>query len=469
MKLSTRFALCVAVLVPLLVLVSGTLVTWLAVRDLHAERDRRISAKLAALAPLATTYTQRARVLPPTPGSRAERRLSTAALGENGAGGVFVELPGEEPLVIGDVPVTLPVRGAASPADMSDRDGSRWRYAVTALGGAGRAGRLWVFEPQSQLDAQVARLRGRLLAGVLIAAAAGAAAGFGLGRYAVRPLSALARRAGALDRAPGRRLPTASRVTEIDELARLLNELLDRRDAAVARTAEALETARAFAATAAHELRTPLTSMGTNLGLLTHPELDEPGRREILDDLTAEHHRIQRLITMLRQLARGELLDAASFAAVDLTDLVDAAVEDAGRRHPHATIVHAPAEPTPVRAWVEGLRLVIDNLLDNAAVHGAAPSGRPTIEIALTRTPESAALTITDDGPGIPDALRPRIFDRFTRRPGSPGSGLGLTLVHQQVVLHGGTVTVTAPPTGTGTRITVTLPLAGSTTSQPTR
>nr|BFE81690.1 hypothetical protein GCM10020093_042910 [Planobispora longispora] len=273
-------------------------------------------------------------------------------------------------------------------------------------------------------------------------------------------------------------------MTEIDELAGLLNELLDRRDAAVARTGEALETARAFAATAAHELRTPLTSMGANLGLLDHPGLDPAERAETVADLIAEHSRMQRLITLLRGLARGDLIDPATFTGTDLTEIVAAAAEDARSRHPGAVITIALADGPRVRGWEEGLRVIVDNLLDNAAIHGADPHGRATITVTLsfsatsavpvppspalpasTATPAPdgggvAVLVVQDAGPGIPPADRERVFARFHRRTGSPGSGLGLTLVRQQVALHGGAVTVTGSHGGAGTRVEVRLPAA---------
>ncbi len=256
----------------------------------------------------------------------------------------------------------------------------------------------------------------------------------------------------------GGRLTTVSGVVEIDELAHLINELLDRRDAAVARKDNALEAARAFAATAAHELRTPLTSMSTNISLLAHPDLTDTDRAEIIADLGVENGRIHRLITMLRLLARGELLDPATFSAVDLTELVDVAVEDARRRHPHAAVATSMDEGVIVRGWAEGLRMIVDNLLDNAAIHGADDAGRATVEVTLSRTDDEAGLVVKDVGPGIPAGQRHLVFDRFHRRADSPGSGLGLTLAYQQAVLHGGTLTVGSPPGGPGTWVRLLLP-----------
>ncbi|GAA3231598.1 HAMP domain-containing sensor histidine kinase [Actinocorallia longicatena] len=454
MRLSTRFAVCVAVLVPVLVALSGLLVLRLAVDDLASERDRHLADRLRALVPIATTYGQQSR-RPRGAGEVLQERISAAATGD---GGVWIEPARSKPMIVGTVPADLPAP-SATPATSPD---GVWRYATTPLGADGRLGRLWVFVPESPLAAQVSHLRGQLLLATLLAAAVGAVAGFGLGRIAVRPLSGLRRQAAEVDLRPGgSRLSTASGVTEIDDLARLVNDLLDRRDRAVLRTGEALETARAFAATAAHELRTPLTSMSANIGLLSHPNLSPEDHKEIVIDLDGEQARMQRLITMLRQLARGELLAPESFVEVDLAAVAGLAAEDAQRRHPDAVIVADLPEQRIVLGWSEGLRLVVDNLLDNAAIHGAGPGGGARVDLTVDHDGTSVLLRVRDHGPGIPADRHHQVFDRFSRRGGSPGSGLGMTLVRQQAVLHGGTAEIEPAPPGGGASILVRLPTSG--------
>jgi two-component system sensor histidine kinase PrrB len=467
-RLSTRFAVCVAVLVPLLVSLAGLIVLSVASHDMRAERDRQLTVRLRALTTTAAVYARRARPLSRIPPDIAAQRLTGAALGADSPGGVYVEVPGAEPLIIGDVPAALPAAAMKGPATFVDGT-RRWRYVMAGLGARNTPARLWVFEPEQRLAGQLALLRRRLLLVTLAAVGAGAAAGFGLGRFAVRPLAVLRRQARAIDRPPlaGARLATSSGVTEIDELAVLLNHLLDRRDAAVARTGEALESARAFAATAAHELRTPLTSMGTNLSLLDHPDLDPAERAEILADLSSEHGRIQRLITMLRQLARGELLDPATFADVDLTEVVATAVEESRRRHPHAAITSRLWNDLVVRGSAEGLRVIVDNLIDNAATHGVDADGHAVISVLLTVADGAAVLAVQDAGRGIDRADRESVFARFHRRAGSPGSGLGLTLVRQQAMRHGGAAVVADLRDGAGTRIEVRLPVAGPAVPHP--
>jgi signal transduction histidine kinase len=467
-RLSTRFAVCVAVLVPLLVGLSGIIAVSVAAHDMRAERDRQLTVRMRALTATAGVYARRARPRSVIPPDVAAQRLAGVALGADSPGGVYVEVTGAEPLIVGDVPTALPTGGGRGPATFT-RGERRWRYVMTELGGRNAAARLWVFEPDERLTRQLALLRRRLALVTLAAVGVGAAAGFGLGRFAVRPLAVLRGQARDIDRPPlaGARLATTSGVTEIDELAVLVNHLLDRRDVAVGRTAEALETARAFAATAAHELRTPLTSMGTNLSLLDHPGLDRAERAEILADLAGEHGRMQRLVTMLRQLARGELLDPATFAEVDLAEIVAAAAEESRRRHPHAAISTRLPGELLVRGSAEGLRVIALNLLDNAAIHGVTASGHAMIDVTLTPVDGAAVLAVQDSGPGIPLADRDAVFARFHRGAGSRGTGLGLTLVRQQAMRHGGGAAV-AEPHGGGTRIEVWLPAAGQ-ADHPTR
>jgi signal transduction histidine kinase len=109
-----------------------------------------------------------------------------------------------------------------------------------------------------------------------------------------------------------------------------------------------------------------------------------------------------------------------------------------------------PEEPVAVRGWEPGLRLLVDNLVENAARHG-----RPEGQVLVTLTADGV-LHVDDDGEGVPADQRERIFEPFARIDGTgrPGSGLGLALVAQQARHHGATVTVDDAPLG-GARFTV--------------
>jgi two-component system sensor histidine kinase PrrB len=115
----------------------------------------------------------------------------------------------------------------------------------------------------------------------------------------------------------------------------------------------------------------------------------------------------------------------------------------------------SPEERQTVNGWPDGLRLLVDNLLENAVRHGGS-----SVSVTLRRLDgESLLLSVEDDGPGVPSVEREHVFERFQRGSGAvgPGSGLGLALVAQQASLHGGSVEVGNSPLG-GASFDVRLP-----------
>ncbi|MFJ3661544.1 sensor histidine kinase [Streptomyces sp. NPDC090119] len=456
MKLSTRVGLAVGCTVPLLVLASGWLLTHLVARDLHRAGDQHLRQRAAAIAPDARALLRASAGHRPKIADQRERRLFSAALDVGvrvqGPDGVFSGGPQPGPSA------RLP-RRATGPVTI--RDGARsWRGLARPVPG----GTLWVFAPDTADRAQVLLVRRRVVFTALLAAPASGLLAWLLASGASAPLRRLTRRTAGLDpRTSGvRPEPERTGVTEVDELGATLRTVLARYDEQAARTAEALDTARSFSSAAAHELRTPLMSMGTNLDVLALPGLPEPDRDEALTDLRLEHARLLHLLVMLRELGRGDLVEAETFDAVELADLADAAVAEVRRRDRGADIT-LDAEPgLTVPGWEPGLRLLLDNLLANALAHGRDPAGVARIRVDVRRAGEQAVVVVADQGPGIPHEYRERLFERFQRGPHSTGSGLGLTLVAQQTALHRGSVGVTDGPQGTGARFEVRLPLDGT-------
>jgi two-component system, OmpR family, sensor histidine kinase PrrB len=468
-RLSTRIALAVGVVVPLLVLGSGWIMVRLVVRDVHAQGDAHLRERSTAVLPEARNLLRAmANDRPASVEQARERRLFTTALDVGirvtGPGGTVTG--GPQP----SASVTLPAAAKAS-APVTVSDGKRsWRVLAKPVSVArpATAGILWLFSSDTAGQAQIGQVRRRILTvAVLTAPVAGLAAWAAAARLA-RPLLLLQRRAGGIDpRTSATRLDhTPTRVPEIDDLARTLQTVLARYDEQAGRTAEALATARSFSAAASHELRTPLMSMRINLDVLDGTPEPEPAERaEIIADLRAEHERLLGLLVMLRALAQGDLVEADAFAPVDLADLLESAVTDLRRERPGARVTVHSAPGCVVHAWPPGLRSAVDNLLTNAAVHGADAGGTARVDVVLRPgdDPASLSLTVSDHGPGIPAADRDAVFQRFRRRPDSPGSGLGLTLVAQQIALHGGTIAVTGRPDGTpGAHVTVWLPRASA-------
>ncbi|WP_369243853.1 sensor histidine kinase [Streptomyces sp. R41] len=461
MRLSTRIALAVGATVPVLVLATGWLLLRLVATDLHDEQDTHLRERATAVAKDARGLLRASAADRSAAVEQArERRLFTSALD------VGVRLIGPEETFVGgpqpDEGVALP-KSAAVPVTLR-ADGRSWRVLSTRVTGSrpGVRGTLWLFAPDTAGESQLRLVRRRVVTVALLAAPLSALLAGAVATRASRPLRRLRDRASGLDpRSNTARLEhVATRIAEVDDLAHTLQTVLTRYDEQAARTAEALATARSFASAASHELRTPLMSMQTNLEILTeHPELPGPDRDEVLGDLRREHARLLGLLVMLRELGRGDLVEADAFGRVDLADVVEASAQEQRRHHPLARISIDCAVGLRVHGWEPGLRVVVDNLLANALVHGCE-DGRPAqVEITLRASGGSAVLVVDDRGPGIRPDQRSEVFQRFKRRPDSPGSGLGLTLVAQQIDLHRGRIRILNPPTGPGTRIEVTLPL----------
>jgi two-component system sensor histidine kinase PrrB len=141
---------------------------------------------------------------------------------------------------------------------------------------------------------------------------------------------------------------------------------------------------------------------------------------------------------------------------VDLGEIVDTAVATARGRDPERVIeFSAPDTGLELDGWPDGLRLLVENLLDNAINHGR---GRVRVELDRDGSASGLELSVHDEGPGVPESERGLIFQRFARgaAAGSSGTGLGLALVAQQAALHGGEVEVGDSPLG-GARFTVRL------------
>ncbi|MFD3510361.1 ATP-binding protein [Nocardia sp. NPDC058666] len=259
--------------------------------------------------------------------------------------------------------------------------------------------------------------------------------GWVLAGFAARPLRRLANATheiDTLDELP----PLSGRGNrEAEELSDAINRMLARLEAAHGETRQALDSARDFAAVCAHELRTPLTSMRTDLQVLAGPDLPADQRGPVLADVLAAEGQIERTLSDLERLAVGELTDQGAFEPFELCETLDRAVQNARRANPGVDITLSECDPVPVHGLPGGIMLIVTNAVTNAVVHGQATR----VTVAARATDNGVEITVDDNGTGIPDTLSPTAFDRFAKRPGSPGSGLGLALVQQQAQLHSGT------------------------------
>lgn len=369
--------------------------------------------------------------------------------------GVRVVTGAEEPLVLGRFPRRAPIPDDDQIADVS-ADGAGWRVLTIRFDPIGPQAETVVqfAESLAPTDRELATIRRRIAVVGLVALVVAGVVGWLAGSVSTAPLRRLARQAAA----GGGRYTEHQGVREVDELARALNEAADRVRAEMSTSDAALAAARGFTADASHELGTPLTAMGADLDVLAaHPDLPVEEREEIVAELRLAHGRMLDLLAMLRALARGEQQGPRSFEPVELADVVDDAVDEIRRRNPYVRVQAVVPRSVVVAGWEPGLRLVVENLLRNAVVHGRRAGA---IGVVLRTTGESVELVVDDDGAGFGDGDPRRLLGRFARGSADqPGSGLGLALVDQQVSLHGGSIDLGESPAG-GARVFVTLPSA---------
>jgi two-component system sensor histidine kinase PrrB len=409
------------------------------------------------------------RAVRPPPGSGAFEEAAPGRPGPPGLlaeSGSFVRVIGDGQVVqtAGDVPgeglPESPEPGFATVA----ADGGEWRTLTIELppreGFFGSAERLIQFGAdagplEDRIDSMQRRVALISVLGIgLTVLLAGMLAG-----PALAPLSRLRRAVAGITstRDLSLRLPEREGGREVDELAHGVNEMLARLEESASETERALEATRRFAGDVGHEVRTPLTSMRANIDAVRrNPSMPEAQRRQILDDVAREQEDLVAVLDALQALARGDAAAALPREPVDMAEVADAAVAAARRRHPESRVaLSAAAGEHLVTGWPDGLRLLVDNLIENAVRHGGSLA-----EVGLRRDRQGGLLlTVDDDGPGIPEGDRARVFERFARgeQSTSPGSGLGLALVAQQAQLHGGDVAVGDSPAG-GARFTVRLP-----------
>jgi two-component system sensor histidine kinase PrrB len=364
--------------------------------------------------------------------------------------GSFVQLAFGDQVVEqrGDVPPEAPAPPRQDGFATIDIAGSSWRSLTVSLRGPADP-RLQVLSSLERVDERVASTRRLIIIVGLLALALTGLGAWLFSSFAVRPLARLQAGAARVGGAEDLSTPLPDEgPDEVRSLAGALNAMLARLNASTT-------ALRRFAADAGHELRTPLTSLRANLDALErNPDLPEPQRAALLRESTAEQERIVHLLDGLTALARGEAADALPREDVELADLVDAAMYGARRRHPGVVFELEDAiGDARVHGWANGLRLIVDNLLDNAALHGGQ-----LVRVSLSHEDGRLVLRVADNGPGIPEADRARLLEPFARGDsGAPGTGLGLAIVAQQVALHGGALEMGDAPLG-GLRTEIRLP-----------
>ncbi|MGW1207482.1 ATP-binding protein [Streptomyces cyaneofuscatus] len=340
-----------------------------------------------------------------------------------------------------------PARGEVSSddPDVSDGtatvDGKQADYRFAAVEATTPAGLTLTVHAGAPLAAEqeaVDTVRGAMLTGLPLLLAVVAGVTWLVTRRALRPVEGIRREMAAITASEdlARRVPEPGSRDEIAALARTTNETLTVLEASV-------ERQRRFVADASHELRSPIASLRTQLEVAeAHPELlDLPGA-------VADTVRLQVLAADLLLLARLDAGEKPGAARLEVGALVREEVSQrTGDRIP-VTVEVAEDASYEVNGSRGQLVRVIGNLLDNAQRHAA---NRITVQVAADGG--GVRVEVRDDGAGVPDDERERIFERFVRLDDARsrddgGAGLGLAIARDVATRHGGTLTVHRAPEG---------------------
>ncbi len=350
---------------------------------------------------------------------------------------------------VGTSPRLVPLDGV-----QDDTETESYRAWGLRADGPGGPVAIVVGDSLESVDEATSALRKGLLVGVPLLVALMAAGTWVIVSRSLRPVERIRSEVSTLSSSDlSRRVPVPPTRDELERLAVTMNEMLGRVEDGVLRQRE-------FVADASHELQSPLTSLRTQLEVIrAHPGADWS---TAASDLLADTLRMERLVRDLLALARQDAgLEAARRGLVDL----DVVLTEELRRVRTTTSVDVRAlrvDASPVRGDPDDLARLLRNLLENAVAHAAT---RVTVTL---RSQEQAVLEVADDGPGIPEDQRERVFERFARVEGDrartesalTGTGLGLAIARGVAVRHDGRLVVADVP-GPGATFVLTLPLAG--------
>jgi len=299
----------------------------------------------------------------------------------------------------------------------------------------------------------------RLLEGIALAApptlGLAVLVGLFLAGRALKPMQAVTQTARELTAGDlSRRIALPGPNDEIKQLA-------DTFDGMLARLEAAFRSQQSFVADASHELRTPLTILQGHADLaLSDPKTDAQQYRRALEIVSAETHRLSRVVASLLTLARA---DAGRLTVVrEPVDLAELCEETLCRLRPLAerrTLTYEGPEPLVVVGDSDWLRQLLLNLVENA-LHHTAPDG--AVRISAEELNDQVRIELHDNGCGIPPEHLAHVFDRFyrvdkARSRARGGAGLGLAIARWIAEQHGGTIGLQSQP-GVGSTVTVTLP-----------
>jgi signal transduction histidine kinase len=270
-----------------------------------------------------------------------------------------------------------------------------------------------------------------------------------MARRALRPVEQIRTQVSTISTSDlSRRVPVPLGNDEISRLAKTMNEMLERLQ-------HSTEQQRRFVGDASHELRSPLASLRAQLEVSTLERADKTWAITVRDMLI-DHDRIDRLVRDLLLLARFDAHEPLTLEPLDLGYLVR---REVSRRLPTpAVTITVDADNVLIAGHDDSVSRIVRNLVDNAERHAATQ-----VRISVhARSEKAVELVVEDDGPGIPEEERERVFQRFTRLDGARasddgGSGLGLAIVADLIAVHQGRISI--EPSTKGARFVATFPI----------
>ncbi|MCC2307438.1 sensor histidine kinase [Cellulomonas chengniuliangii] len=421
----------------------------------------------------APTWPEDRERLPPSlrlPGQQDVGSLSYFEQGGQVVAGYFDDSGDFQPLSAEqqDVLAEAPLDGEPVSVTLPGLGGYRV-IGTTAPGGEVVVTGLSIRDAATTVERYVMVEVGVALLGLLIAGCAG----WWLVGRELRPLNRVAATATRVAELPlsrgevtlAERVPDADTdpSTEVGRVGAAFNQMLGHVGAALAARQESETQVRRFVADASHELRTPLASIRGYAELVRRlPDELPPDALRAMSRVESESQRMTALVEDMLLLARLDAGRDLEHHEVDVAALAVDAVADAhaaSRDHVwRLDLDEAGATPPIVRGDEDRLRQVLVNLLSNAREH--TPAGT-TVVLGVHAAAGQVRVTVRDDGPGIEEPLRSRLFQRFTRgdasrNHASGSTGLGLAIAHAVVLAHGGSIEVDGTPGAT--TFTVTLP-----------
>ena len=440
MSLRTRLLLTTSAIVLVVVTALSVGVSTIVSRQLLHEVDKSLDARIEAIASSLLENRQASlngqRIRNPLSDALMPMRFDTVTQVIDANGSIFIAL-GEV-----DLPITHQVlsiannpSGGLARSTVTIAD-IRYRILTVPLV---RGGALQLAKDISDIEHAKTGIRQWLVGIGLFGIFVAAVAGWWVAKRTARPIQQLADAAEHI--ALTQKLDTTLDIhgdREIEQLADSFNTMLGALRLSSDQQKQLVQDA-------SHELRTPLTSLRANTELLERDTLDTSTRNAILRDIRTEVDELTSLSSELAALASDQRL-VEEATAVDLGEAATEVATRASRRTGRNVTVVAN-EPQVVSVRLGQLERALNNLVDNALKF--CPTAQP-VEIIVN----GKRIYVVDHGPGISDADKPMVFDRFYRATATralPGSGLGLAIVKQFADDHGATVSVSDTPGGGAT------------------